>query len=165
MSAPTALIMSTMTISNVPTSKDPDQNSLPDRIARNRHLPCPHAFPVYRSPPSVNINVLNLQPPLSLPKVSPQPTKKHNRKGQVHLEESFYIVQPSGHWEKRVVELPYEYQDNYSQPHPAPPHSKRSLERNLIERVAPVDPCFPEPNVCYADGAPREEDCKARDGL
>lgn len=97
----------------------------------------------------IHINLLELQPTLSLPEIPAGPKEQHDREGEIGFEESGGVVELrcTGRSD-RNVELCRQSDDDEDDAHPGACNAEYVLEGNLIDGVALMFPCLSESDVC-----------------
>lgn len=130
-------------LEELPVQSSPERPGCPFR------LELVDGFPIVLSAASVDIDLLESEPTLSLPQITATPEEKHDRQGQVRLEESVCIVELgcTGRSDGDV-ELGCERDEDEEEASPGACDTKDMLEGNLVDGVAMGFPSCSEPDVC-----------------
>ena len=139
--------------------------ALPSRTVGKLRTVSIDGVPIMLTTTSIQIDLTDLPPTLSLPDISDDVEEDDDRQGQVGLEEALSGTKRSIDVGNSGVELCNENDDNEDKSEPGSPDAKDVLERDFVESVAVVLPGLSETDMAKANGAPSEQGSKTRQSL
>lgn len=119
-------------------------------------------FPVKLTTSSIDINLVESEPTLSLPGVSSDPENEDDRNSEPSLEELLSGGELTAllWWGNGVEESGNQDEEAKGKTDPRSSDTKDGLVWNLIKSAAVVSPCASESDVSKNDGSPGEEGSK-----
>ena len=145
--------------------KEVVHETLPGRTIGKLRTISIDGVPIMLTTTSIQVNLTDLSPTLSLPDISDNVEQNHNRHSQVGLEEALSGTERSIDVSHSSIELCNKNDDNEGKSEPRSPNAKDVLEGNFIESVAVVLPGLSEADMTKANGTPSEQGSQARKSL
>jgi hypothetical protein len=162
-------------------------DTLPCRLRREFLAVSIDLLPVMLATTCINIDLVSLQPTLTLPYVASSPEEQNDRKGEVALEEALGIVKPLPNWRNSHIKLKdccqqtaltvgckdkhvrfylcNKDQRDEKQAEVRSVDTSHGLEWELVKSVAMVSPSLSEADVGQANRTPRKESGETGESL
>ena len=139
--------------------------ALPGRAVGKLRTVSIDGVPIMLTTTSIQINLTDLPPSLSLPDISDNVEQNYNRHSQIGLEEALSGTERSIDVSHSGIELCNENDHNENKSDPRSPNAKDVLEGDFVKSVAVVLPGLSEPDMAKTNGAPSEQGSQTRQSL